>query len=245
MSRERIGTLVLRAYPPDARLARGPEMLSMLLDAGGMSSAAFARECGSLVVGGLRERAAITARRRRGRRIPLLAAVMIVAIIAVATLGTSNPISGVGSDKSNLRALAGDLAPRLRPGDLVFLAQPEQTKLAYYYLPDGLRYATPLGPDDHPGSSSQFVYGLANSDPQVVFDRLLTTLVPGQHLLFIRPITEARVASSSKWSALVRRRAAQWAALLASDPELRTVAWAPHTVAGSCCADVALLYVKS
>ena len=63
MNRERIGTLVLRAYPAEARLARGPEMLSMLLDAGATSRVAFARECGSLVLSGFRERAAIGVRR--------------------------------------------------------------------------------------------------------------------------------------------------------------------------------------
>jgi hypothetical protein len=63
VSRERIGALVLRAYLCETRLSRGPEMLGMLLDAGERSRGAFARECGSLVVGGLRERTAIGVRR--------------------------------------------------------------------------------------------------------------------------------------------------------------------------------------
>jgi hypothetical protein len=60
--RERIGQAALRAYPPAVRQARGPEMLGMLLDAGEQSSRALVRESGSLVLGGLRERRAITAR---------------------------------------------------------------------------------------------------------------------------------------------------------------------------------------
>jgi hypothetical protein len=60
--RERIGQAVLRAYPPAVRQTRGLEMLGMLLDAGEQSSRAFVRESGSLVLGGLRERGAITAR---------------------------------------------------------------------------------------------------------------------------------------------------------------------------------------
>jgi hypothetical protein len=59
--RERIGQAALRAYPPAARQTRGPEMLGMLLDAGEQSRPAFVRESGSLVLGGLRERAAVTA----------------------------------------------------------------------------------------------------------------------------------------------------------------------------------------
>ena len=52
----------MRAYPPAVRQARGLEMLGMLLDAGEQSNRAFVRESGSLVLGGLRERGAITAR---------------------------------------------------------------------------------------------------------------------------------------------------------------------------------------
>lgn len=62
MIRERIGQAALRAYPPAVRQTRGPEMLGMLLDAGEQSSWALVRESGSLVLGGLRERGAITAR---------------------------------------------------------------------------------------------------------------------------------------------------------------------------------------
>jgi hypothetical protein len=60
--RERIGQAALRTYPPAARQTRGLEMLGMLLDAGEQSNWAFVRDTGSLVLGGLRERRAITAR---------------------------------------------------------------------------------------------------------------------------------------------------------------------------------------
>ncbi len=62
MIRERIGRAALRAYPPAARRTGGLEMLGMVLDAGEESNRAFARETGSLVLGGLRERRAINAR---------------------------------------------------------------------------------------------------------------------------------------------------------------------------------------
>jgi hypothetical protein len=62
MIRERIGRVALRAYPPAVRQTRGLEMLGMLLDAGEQSTSAFVQESGSLVLGGLRERRAITAR---------------------------------------------------------------------------------------------------------------------------------------------------------------------------------------
>jgi hypothetical protein len=59
--RERLGAIALRAYPRETRRARGPEMLSMALDACGRSKLLFARETTSLVFGGVRERAMITA----------------------------------------------------------------------------------------------------------------------------------------------------------------------------------------
>ena len=62
MIRERIGRAALLAYPRVVRQARGLEMLGMLLDAGEQSGRAFVRETGSLVLGGLRERGALTAR---------------------------------------------------------------------------------------------------------------------------------------------------------------------------------------
>jgi hypothetical protein len=93
VSRERIGALVLHSCPAQARLARGPEMLSVLLEAGGTSRVAFARECGSLVVGGLRERAVVGVRRvlvlpRLSARASL--ALSLFAAVSVAACGGSN-----------------------------------------------------------------------------------------------------------------------------------------------------------
>jgi hypothetical protein len=59
--RERIGRAALAAYPSAVRETRGLEMVGMALDAGEQSGRAFVRETGSLVLGGLRERGAITA----------------------------------------------------------------------------------------------------------------------------------------------------------------------------------------
>jgi hypothetical protein len=60
--RSRIGSLVLRAYPREIRAARGEEMLGTLLDAREDSEWAFIRGCGSLVLGGWRERSRESAR---------------------------------------------------------------------------------------------------------------------------------------------------------------------------------------
>jgi hypothetical protein len=242
MTRERIGSLVLRAYPRASREVRGPEMLSMLLDAGETSGLEFTRECGSLLVGGLRERT-----HRRGRSVMIFAAGAVAAIFALGALRVSSTGSSPAHDKNNLRKLAGAMAPRLQHGDLVLLAQPGLTPVAYKYLPAGLRYVTPLGLDNQPGMSPHYTSSnLAGSYPRAYLNWLLKTLASGQRVLFIRALTEGNADWSSHRSALLRLRAAQLGALLQQDRELRVVAWAPHNYHGSCCVtDTAQLYVKS
>jgi hypothetical protein len=247
VTRERIGALVLRAYPSATRLARGPEMLSMLLDAGGASPIIFARECGSLIAGGLRERGTGVFGRMRGGRMAVAVVAMTVVILAVALVASGYWTHGKANDTRDMRAIARRVAPRLRNGDLVLVAQPQQTKLVHYYLPGGLRYATPIGPDRHPGSSSNVVYRrLADSDPRVVFHRLMATLMPGQRLLYVRELAQPSATWSSRVSLLARRRAAQWGALISSDPKLRRVATAPApSKYDRVWSMYALLYVKS
>jgi len=172
-----------------------------------------------------------------------------LAVVLISCAFVANAASFVAPYKSDMSDISGELRHSLRPGDLVLSAQPEQTPLAWYYLPGGLRFATTLGPDSHPsymnwdGAYSR----LLHANPSRQLATLLSTLPSGHHLLYIRPLTEGQRAWSSEWAALVRRRAAQWGRLLASSPSLKAVpgAWAPHNYRGSCCiASNALLYVK-
>jgi hypothetical protein len=230
VTRERIGSLVLRAYPRQTRSARGAEMLSMLLDAGGTSSLTFIRECAGLLVGGLRERTAKMPARLRGRHILIAFA---LGIVGVAAIYASSERSAPAHTNSNIPALAGAIVPYLHHGDLVLVAQPDQTALASRYLPTGLRYFMPHS-------------RLASTEPRTALDRVLTSLAPGQHVLFIRPLTEDIAGWASRRSSLVRQRAAQLGALLAADPKLRIVASAPRRYRGPCCVtDSAVVYVKS
>jgi hypothetical protein len=216
-------------------------MLSMLLDAGGPSRHEFVRECGSLVIGGLRERT-------HSRGLQLLAAAgMIAAALAVGTIALGLTTSGHSQDQSNMRRIVAEVMTRLHPGDLVFVTEPGQTPLAHTYLPSGMRYATPLGLDHHPGVAYHHTYArLVNSYSGSNIERLLATLTPGQHVLLIRALLADTDAWSSPETAIARRRATQLQALLAHDPKLRVVAWAPHRYDGKCCVpDAALLYVQS
>jgi hypothetical protein len=165
---------------------------------------------------------------------------ILLSIVFVVHISSYTP-----SHKSDMQDVGGEMHALVHPGDLVVVAQPEQTPLAWYYLPDGLRYATTLGPVADP-SYMNWVFALRrlqNADPQATLAPLLASLRPGQDLLFIRPLTEGAKNWKASWTRLVRRRAAQWGALLSADPHLKPIAWAPHNYRSSCCvADSAVLY---
>lgn len=149
--------------------------------------------------------------------------------------------------KSDMRDVGGEMRPLLHHGDLVLMAQPEQVPLAWYYLPDGLRYASMLGPVSNP-TYMNWVYALSRlrqAQPAATLRPLLASLRPGQQLLFIRPLTEGARNWLAPWTRLVRRRSAEWGALLAGDRQLKEVTWAPHNYRGVCCVgDSAILYRK-
>jgi hypothetical protein len=135
--------------------------------------------------------------------------------------------------KSDMRDIAGQVNPLLRSGDLVVVAQPEQTPLAWYYLPSGLRYASTIGPVANPGYMNwvDALGRLQRASPASTLDPMVASLRPGQELLYLRPLTEGTLNWKAPWTRLVRRRAAEWGALLQADVNqglLQVVAWAPH-----------------
>jgi hypothetical protein len=172
-----------------------------------------------------------------------------LAVVLISSAFLANAASFVPPYKSDMKDVSGELYPRLRQGDLVLVAQPEQAPLAWYYLPAGLRFATALGPDPDPSYTNwDNAYSrLVSADPARLVRSLVAVLPAGAHLLYIRPLTEGEQAWTPAWAALVRRRSAQLGEQLARTPSLRLVAgaWAPHNYRGSCCvASSALLFVK-
>jgi hypothetical protein len=133
----------------------------------------------------------------------------------------------------------------------VVVGQPEQTSLAWYYLPVGLRYVNTAGAVSDPTylNWSGALGRLQDARPQATLQPLVASLRPGQQLLYVRPLTEGVENWSAPWTQLVRRRSAQWGAILSSDVAagtLKPVAWAPHNYRGSCCvANSAILYQKT
>jgi hypothetical protein len=191
---------------------------------------------------------------------PTLAAFLLLAAFGLARAGVAGPVaialsiiflvnvaSYTPKYKSDMRDVSGEMTPLLHRGDVVLVAQPDQTPLAWYYLPSGLRFATTIGPVSDPRFMDwvDALKRLQQAQPAPTLHRLLGTLGRGQQVLYIRPLTEGAKNWVAPWTKLARRRSAQWGALLAAEPDLRPVAWAPHNYHGSCCVGVsAVLYKK-
>ncbi|HZO77282.1 MAG TPA: glycosyltransferase family 39 protein [Solirubrobacteraceae bacterium] len=135
--------------------------------------------------------------------------------------------------KSDMRNVAGQVGPLMHRGDLVVVAQPEQTPLAWYYLPGGLNYANSIGRVSDP-SYMNWVHAqsrLQRANPAATLGPMVSSLRRGQQLLYVRPLTEGVENWEAPWTRLVRRRAAEWGALLQADVRhgvLKQIAWAPH-----------------
>ncbi|MGI8428759.1 MAG: glycosyltransferase family 39 protein [Solirubrobacteraceae bacterium] len=192
---------------------------------------------------------------------PILGAILLLAafglsrarIVGVVALVASvvflaNPSSFAPAYKSDMRDIGGEMAPLLHQNDLVVVAQPEQVPLSWYYLPGGLRFANTTGSVADPRFMNWIdaLKRLQDANPRTTLTPLIASLKPGQQLLFVRPMTEGAQGWQASWTELVRRRSAQWGALLSSDSHLKVVAWAPHNYRGACCVgDSAVLYKKS
>ncbi|MGI8712044.1 MAG: glycosyltransferase family 39 protein [Solirubrobacteraceae bacterium] len=178
------------------------------------------------------------------------AKVIGVAVIVLCVGFLANPSSFVPTYKSDLRDVAGELGPVLHAQDLVVVGQPEQTPLAQYYMPGGLRFADTTGIVSDPtymnwsGAQAR----LQHASPAATLGPLVASLKPGQQLLFVRPLTEGVQNWQEPWTKLVRRRSAQWGQILTTDVAsgtLQRVASAPHYYRSACCvANSAILYQK-
>ena len=172
--------------------------------------------------------------------------------IALAVWYLHNPASFTPQNKSDMRDVAGEVAPYLHKGDLVVVGQPEQTPLNWYYLPAGLRFANTAGggvlKDPRYVDWADALKRLKRTQPIPSLNRLVDGLHPGQQLLFVRPLTEGAQGWKAPWTTYVRRRSAQWTQGLTNDVSrgvLKPERWAPHDYRGACCvADSAVLYRK-
>ena len=173
-----------------------------------------------------------------------------VAGIVLCIAFSANPAEFAPGHMSDMREISSAVAPHMHPGDVVAVAQPEQTPLAWYYLPAGLRWANALGPVSDPRVMNwdNALGRLQHTSPTTTAGSLVASLRPGQQLLFIRPLTEGAKNWKTPWASLVDLRAAQWGRVLTEDVTkgiLTPVGTAPNNYPGDCCvASSAVLYRK-
>jgi hypothetical protein len=167
--------------------------------------------------------------------------------LAVALIFLARPDTYAPQHKSDMQDIGGEMAPLLHPGDLVIVGQPEQTPLAYYYLPAGLRFSSTIGPVTDP-SYVNWINALSRyraATPAKVVPPMLNELKKGQQVLYIRPLTEGVQGWDAPWTSEIRTRSADWGRIIGEDKQLTVEATAPHNYRGACCvADSAILYVK-
>jgi len=168
--------------------------------------------------------------------------------LALACVFWVKPTQYVDGYKSDVRDIGAEVGAQMRAGDLVLVGQPEQTPLVWYYMPGGLTYASTVGPVADPRYMdwADALDHLKAAQPGRVLPPLLAKLRPGQKVLFVRPITDGIANWRAPWTQLVRRRSAQWGAILADDPTLRQVQLAPQFYRGaSTVGDSAVVYEKT
>jgi hypothetical protein len=169
--------------------------------------------------------------------------------LAVLCVFWIKPTQYVDGYKSDVRDIGAEVGAQMRPGDLVLVGQPEQTPLVWYYMPGGLRYANTDGGAVSDPRYQDWVDALDNleaAQPDRVLPPLLANLRPGQKVLFVRPLTEGVENWRAPWTQLVRRRSAQWGAILAGDTTLRQIQVAPQFYRGaSTVGNSAVLYEKT
>ena len=152
----------------------------------------------------------------------------IVALLLVAFFWTG-PAQPDLDSKSSTRNVLSEVRGMLSPGDLVISTHPERMAVLDYYLPRGLQYATPLGPDTQPGVMDwrDSLDRLKAARPESSLQPLLRRLPEGRQVLLVRPVIDSRSDWNAPWTRLVRRRSAQWARALERDPSFVRRAAAP------------------
>ncbi len=178
-----------------------------------------------------------------------LARARTLGLVALACLAVFwiDPTEYVDGYKSDVRDIGAEVGAQMRPGDLVISGQPEQSPLIWYYMPGGLEYADTIGAVGDPRHMDwvDALDKLEAAEPREVLPPLLANLRPGQKVLFVRPLTEGVENWRAPWTQLVRRRSAQWGAILAGDTTLRQVQVAPQFYRGaSTVGNSAVLYEK-
>jgi mannosyltransferase len=151
--------------------------------------------------------------------------VAALALVALMWLPKGVPPDPSTTEKSVISSVERDLGK----GDVVVSTHPERLTVLDYYLPRGLTYVTSLGPvSDARYMDWRDVLGrLQQARASQTLGPALDNLDRGKDILLVRPVTENSSSWKADWTALVRKRSAQYARLLREDPRFVRRAVAP------------------
>jgi hypothetical protein len=149
---------------------------------------------------------------------PRLSAYVLAAVVAIWLLNA--PLA----ERSNVRTVAAEVTPVIRPGDVVASTQPEQVPVLSRYLPSGVLYVTPLGMvfDERVTDWRNGLERMRAGKPQRDLIPLLHRLGKGRRILLVTPIPN-RPLSQAPWKRATRARTREWRRALSHDPRLREI----------------------
>jgi mannosyltransferase len=145
--------------------------------------------------------------------------------VAAASATCAWLLGAAPGEKSNVEGATAALSAGLEPGDLVLSTQPEQVPVLAHYLPEGLRYATPLGPVADPGVMDwrNALARLETTEPESALVPLLDSMPRGARILLVAPHVEEDGRWRAPWTRLVAERSDEWALVLGADTRFRRI----------------------
>jgi hypothetical protein len=158
--------------------------------------------------------------------------VVCVLLVGWSAIGTLLPNPNAKYAKSNVAALARQVGPLLRPGDVVILTQTEQSAVLAHYLPRGLQYVTPTGPisDPYVVDWRNLVERLQTTDPCQAVGATIDGAPAGTQILEVDPARQLG-ASGTAWSQAVNAQVREVDKVLAADGSLtREASFAPALI---------------
>jgi mannosyltransferase len=167
---------------------------------------------------------------------------LAVAAVIVVGYWAGKPTARTLEHKSNVSLVAQRLSGRLPRGTVVASIQPEQVPVLHYYLPDGLRYMTPLGRVTDPTVMDwrDAMTRMRKTSPRAPLRRTIAALLPGERLLLVRPLFHKPTAP---WTRTIRRRGRLWRRLVLHDHRLAVLA-SVHTKRGSNRSEVSAILLE-
>lgn len=158
---------------------------------------------------------------RTGRRLlPALAAAMALTAVPVLV----DPAAAAMS-KSNVAAADSAVRAQMAPGDLVITTAMAELPVIAYYLPPGLRYATPLGQvhDTSIVDWENLPARLDAADPTTDLAALLRRVPVGGHVFLVNPLSWRTTETPHRYESIVAAEGIAVSVDLLQDPAYTVV----------------------